>query len=52
MTIKIRFDKGEAGNIRLNDLTIRMVAEESEKATWNNLVVEHHYLRDATLAGP
>ena len=51
MTIKTRFDQGEAGNIRLDDLTIRMVADESEKAEWNRLIVEHHYLHDSTLVG-
>lgn len=51
MAIKTRFNKGEAGNIRLDDLTIRMVTDEAEKAEWNKLVVKHHYLRDATLTG-
>ena len=52
MTIKTRFDQGEAGNIRLDDLTIRMVADEPEKAEWNRLIVEYHYLHDSTLAEP
>jgi hypothetical protein len=52
VAIKTRFDKGGAGNIRLDDLTVRMVTDEAEKLEWNRLVVKHHYLRDATLTGP
>ena len=49
--LKTRFDKGEAGNICLDDLTVRLVDNEEDKATWNQLVAKHHYLHDATLVG-
>ena len=52
MTIKTRFDKGEVGNIRLDDLCVEIAADEAEKDKWNRLMEEHHYLHNSTLAGP
>lgn len=38
--------------IKLDKLTAWPVENDSDKAHWNKLIEEHHYLHDSTLCGP
>ncbi len=51
MAIMTRFFKGFQGSIQLNQIKVRPVETNDEKARWNELICKHHYLHDATLCG-
>lgn len=36
----------------LKNLTVRVLTDEAEIQRWNELVIEHHYLKNANLIGP
>ena len=50
MGIKLRFSKGQGGQIRLNHVRVRLATPE-EHERWNELVTQYHYLESARLAG-
>jgi hypothetical protein len=35
----------------LDDLTLRLLTEPQDKEHWDELVIEHHYLKSASLVG-
>lgn len=51
MALKKKFSKGMKGDIRINQLKVQFVCDDTEKTQWNRWIEKYHYLGSANLCG-